>query len=177
MKICSECKQTKPLTDFYKSQWKCKPCGNLRTAKWRAANPGRVRELGRASNVKHRDKRLACAKLQYRKNVEKRKSDEKARQRRLKKAAYEAYGGNVCNCCGETEPAFLQIDHVNNDGKAHRESIGAKSLYQWLKVNGYPPGFQILCANCNFGKRINGGVCPHKTKKMEAEHGITISEV
>ena len=28
--------------------------------------------------------------------------------------------GRACSCCGETEPAFLTIDHVNNDGAEHR---------------------------------------------------------
>jgi hypothetical protein len=83
-----------------------------------------------------------------------------------------AYGGQVCACCGETEPLFLEIDHINNDGATHRRSLGYDGngkgangqTLQWLKRNGYPAGFQILCANCNKGKARNGGTCPHKTK-------------
>jgi hypothetical protein len=30
--------------------------------------------------------------------------------------------------------------------------------------NGFPPGYQVLCMNCNHGKRMNNGVCPHKER-------------
>lgn len=74
----------------------------------------------------------------------------------------EAYGG-VCACCGETDLVFLSIDHVNNDGKYHRQTVrsGAET-YAWLHREKYPPGFQVYCFNCNIGKHINGGVCPHQ---------------
>lgn len=87
---------------------------------------------------------------------------------RLKLAAYNAYGGAICNCCGDTEYRFLTIDHINNDGAQHRKSIdpksnkGSSAIYKWLKKNGYPPGFQVLCMSCNFGKYTNKGACPHQ---------------
>ena len=89
---------------------------------------------------------------------------------RIQAEIVEAYGGFKCACCGETEPMFLTIDHVNNDGAEHRRQIGAKpgsGFYQWLKSEGYPPGFQVLCMNCNFGKHRNGGVCPHQMKDQK----------
>jgi hypothetical protein len=70
----------------------------------------------------------------------------------------------VCACCGESNTKFLSIDHINNDGASHRRSLGLKNgsgLYKWLKKEKYPSGFQILCFNCNLGKQINGGMCPH----------------
>lgn len=70
-----------------------------------------------------------------------------------------AYGGK-CVCCGETEEAFLCIDHVNDDGAQHRMEIG-QSIYKWIVQNGYPSIVQILCANCNMAKSRPGG-CPHK---------------
>ena len=92
---------------------------------------------------------------------------------RLKAAAFAAYGGAVCACCGETEPAFLTIDHINGGGNKHRKSIaegtGTSKMWIWLRNNGYPPGFQILCANCNFGRWRNGGVCPHKARAVDGE--------
>ena len=63
---------------------------------------------------------------------------------------------------------FLVLDHINNDGAAHRKSMKNKSdgfgiqLYRWIIKNNFPPIFQVLCANCNMGKEMNGGVCPHK---------------
>jgi hypothetical protein len=26
----------------------------------------------------------------------------------------------------------------------------------------FPPGFRLLCSNCNFGRARNHGVCPHQ---------------
>jgi hypothetical protein len=84
----------------------------------------------------------------------------------LKDAAYAAYGGYVCLCCGETQHAFLSLDHVNGDGRQHRKEVGGcgsgSRLYLWLKRHGYPAGmFQVLCMNCNFAKG-HFGVCPHQ---------------
>lgn len=58
---------------------------------------------------------------------------------------------------------FLQIDHINNDGKEHRKASGCGSgeaMYRWLKKNNYPAGFQVLCCNCNYAK-MKYGECPH----------------
>lgn len=85
--------------------------------------------------------------------------------RKMRDWTFEAYGGAVCVCCGETEKHFLTIDHMNNDGAEHRKQIlserGSNILYVWLHKNGYPPGFQVLCQNCNVGRFRNGGICPH----------------
>lgn len=56
----------------------------------------------------------------------------------------------VCAHCGITDIDLLTIDHINNDGKQHREVVGEGShLYNWLRRNDYPDGFQVLCFNCN----------------------------
>ncbi len=83
----------------------------------------------------------------------------------LRDEVFAAYGGYKCQCCSETEPKFLQIDHVNNDGAEHRRQMkgGGNHLYGWLKKNGYPVGFQVLCANCNRAKQF--GPCPHQVAK------------
>ena|SRR3990167_3596234 len=72
------------------------------------------------------------------------------------------YYGNRCACCGEKQTEFLSIDHKNNDGALHRKKIGSH-IYAWLYNQNYPDDFQILCMNCNFGKKFNG-ICPHKFK-------------
>lgn len=56
---------------------------------------------------------------------------------------------------------FLALDHINGGGYAQRQETGGGGFYTWLKRNGYPQGFRVLCHNCNFGRQINGGVCPH----------------
>lgn len=85
--------------------------------------------------------------------------------RALRMATLMAYGGPVCACCHETMDQFLSLDHIHNNGAAQRRELGPKGLgvvfYAWLKKHQFPPGFQVLCMNCNFGKRMNDGVCPH----------------
>ena len=86
--------------------------------------------------------------------------------------AYQGYGGYCCSCCGETIIEFLTLDHINNDGAHHRRKLcnesrnisatRGRALYRWIVRNDFPPIFQVLCCNCNFGKQINGGVCPHE---------------
>ena len=44
--------------------------------------------------------------------------------------------------------------------------VGGTKFYRWLKRNNFPEGFQVLCFNCNCGKEINKGVCPHKSKNV-----------
>lgn len=94
------------------------------------------------------------------------------RDAEIKTEVFNAYGGFMCACCGETEVAFLTIDHVNNDGAEHRrqlkEESGSSHLYKWLRRNGYPAGFSVLCMNCNWGRYINGGICPHMSGNLNA---------
>ena len=82
--------------------------------------------------------------------------------RRIRKEVIEHYGGK-CVCCGESHLEFLCLDHINGNGNKHRKEIGAgANVIFWIRKNNYPIGlFQILCANCNLGKHING-ICPHK---------------
>jgi len=85
----------------------------------------------------------------------------KYRQVRREKL-FEIYG-NKCACCGESNPLFLSIDHINNDGNMHRKKLGCTSNV-WRDMINHPDKtkYQTLCFNCNFGKRMNGGICPHK---------------
>lgn len=86
--------------------------------------------------------------------------------RRMRLSVIQHYGGK-CVCCGETEEAFLCIDHVEGGGNAHRRELvsdsrgSASRMCQWLVLNGFPDGYQLLCANCNMGKERPGG-CPHE---------------
>lgn len=73
------------------------------------------------------------------------------------------YGG-ICNCCGESRLEFLAVDHINGNGKKHREEIGSKGgnkIYIWLIQHNFPSGFQVLCHNCNMAKGFYG-YCPHQ---------------
>ncbi len=89
---------------------------------------------------------------------------------KLKLEVFSHYSGGQprCKCCGEKVIEFLTIDHINGGGRKHIKSVrelrGGYVFYTWLKKNNYPKGFQILCYNCNCGKRSKKS-CPHKNQK------------
>lgn len=84
---------------------------------------------------------------------------------RLKLEVFGRYGGARCACCGETDEVFLNIDHVGGGGANHRREVlkgkGGEALYRWLKANGFPAGYRVLCFNCNFAVHRLGR-CPHE---------------
>ena len=87
----------------------------------------------------------------------------RAYNQKIKLDAVGHYGGR-CACCNESHIEFLAIDHIDGGGNAHRKSIkksGGKSFYMWLRRQGYPAGFRVLCHNCNFSYGLFGK-CPHK---------------
>lgn len=103
-------------------------------------------------------------KRYYKNNREKAIKRNKNYRNKIKLIVYNHYSNfNIkCNCCGENTIEFLSIDHVNNDGAINRTTIG-KNLVYWLYKNNFPPGFQILCHNCNFAKgKDEDHICPHK---------------
>jgi len=80
------------------------------------------------------------------------------------------YGGS-CACCGESNIVFLTIDHVNNDGAKRRRlgEPGGGLLYKKLRrQKTLDPTLQVLCWNCNMGKRMMGG-CPHQDNSFVEE--------
>ena len=137
---------------------------NQRMRDWREANRSKDREHKR----KHRNRKIANGtpeEVAALRAAESAKT--KRNQNRCRDEVYGAYGGYRCNCCNETERMFLSIDHIDNDGAEERKSGkysgGGSAFYNWLRKNNFPPGYQVLCMNCQVGKHKNGGVCPHQT--------------
>jgi hypothetical protein len=58
------------------------------------------------------------------------------------------------------------VDHIQNDGAAHRREYGGGwRIYEVIRREGYPRDrYQLLCANCNLAKG-HYGVCPHQARK------------
>lgn len=72
-----------------------------------------------------------------------------------------AHYGGECTYCGENEPMFLTMDHVNGDGNNHRKEVKFPHICLWLyrergKTGQFPPEFQVLCWSCNSAKHIYG---------------------
>ena len=67
--------------------------------------------------------------------------------------------GKRCACCGESRHQFLALDHKAGGGGKERKRMGltnAKGLFLYLIRNNFPPGYQILCHNCNLAKSFYG---------------------
>jgi hypothetical protein len=118
---------------------------------WRERHPEKYREV----SLKYRSSEKG--KLKYKEIGRRFRS-------KWRSKAFEAYGGKnpSCACCGESHPEFLTIDHINGKGNEHRKTFSGR-IESWLAKNNYPPGFQILCFNCNWAKATYG-ICPHKSK-------------
>lgn len=65
-----------------------------------------------------------------------------------------------CECCGCDIYEFLSLDHVEGNGGKHRSEIGSGRIYAWVWKNKLPPGFRVLCHNCNQAIGMYG-YCPH----------------
>lgn len=159
VRTCTICEEQKPLREFYPRSTKngekhlryyqCKRC--VKSENRRRLNLNRENFLARD--------RVYAAKMRV----------------VVKDEAFERYGGYVCACCGETEKSFLTLDHINDDGAEFRKGItkgrkntgGGQVTYRWLRRHGYPDGLQVLCHNCQWGKRMNKGVCPHQIRRND----------
>jgi hypothetical protein len=167
VKFCYVCTKNKPESEFYdyyltkRKSPKCKECVRSQVrSRYRT-----LRENGLCNDcaspvdtTKHR----VCApcrerrRRQYRKDIDHKRAYGRELKLKRKIEAYNAYGGCFCACCGDTHLEFLSIDHIDGKGAEHRRSIvkeagwRCKSVHMpnWLKKNGYPPGFQVLCMNC-----------------------------
>lgn len=92
---------------------------------------------------------------------EKTRSYARTYHQKLRHEAIMAYGGYRCACpgCDVTTPEFLGLDHIHGGGNAERRRVN-HNLFSWLKKQGWPAGYQVLCHNCNLSKGFYGE-CPH----------------
>lgn len=131
-KKCATCGETKPTSAF----WKCKP-----------------RKDGLQTSCK------TCQGVANRTRT--RTGYNRRHYSALRRTVMANYG-DKCACCSEGTLEFLAIDHIDGGGNQHRTEVGGGAKFlRWLRDNGYPAGFQILCHNCNLAKGFFGN-CPHQ---------------
>ena len=118
------------------------------------------RSNSRAYYHRHRTKCLKKSKLWRINNPKKHSNYMVKRNKDLKRFAIDLYGGK-CSCCGESDIRFLTLDHINSDGRKDPMGRG-NALYSALRNCKKRKDLQVLCFNCNCGRQINGGICPHK---------------
>jgi len=151
-RICNKCKQSLPLESFSKDlsrhdklKVSCKECSNQTRKQWSKANP-----------QKDNERQIRWAKA----NPERVNARNRRQKRKDRKALIDHYGGK-CECCGENRIEFLAIDHIDGGGTSHRLEVGkGERFYSWLRRNGFPEGFRVLCHNCNLAIGFYG-YCPH----------------
>jgi hypothetical protein len=141
--------------------------GNICRMCWKAALRARY-AMRRSNDPDFVKRKKAYGSINYsRMNREQRRAYHAAYALGLKRAALAHYG-STCQCCGEDTIEFLTLDHVNNDGAAHRKLVhGGFELYLWLRKHKYPaePQLQVLCMNCNVAKGWRGQ-CPHQRRVL-----------
>jgi hypothetical protein len=145
------------------------------------------------AGIAYRKRHTEVAKEWRKNNPEKFHATQRRAYKAIRLEALQHYSGKDipdCRCCGESMIEFLHFDHIKGDGASHRleigmrqggagreqkhkVNIGANGLPYWLKKNGWPEGFQVLCANCNLGKDT-GKYCPHELKRGVDLDGNTI---
>lgn len=143
------------IADRYVSTGRCVNCVRMDALSWARTDQGRVLRSGSSKRV-----RLSL---------------------KIEVMSHYAGGAPECSCCGETGILFLTIDHKDGLGASHRRglhlthdrvtqaaSYSASTFYRWLRSNKFPDGFQVLCFNCNAGRHLNGGVCPHQETRANA---------
>lgn len=140
----SGCKQCRVTKDSYNKTRRSKL--RLSNLCWQCRRPAHNKSLCDACRARIRLKDL----------------EEKVRAMRV-------YGNGSCSCCGECHLSFLSLDHVNGGGNRHRKQLGGSAnIYKRLRQLGYPkdPPLAVLCFNCNLGRQLNGGICPHVTDPL-----------
>jgi hypothetical protein len=139
---CSECGQM--TAEHGRAKGMCQSCYHrMARRRWSAAN--REREREKAASYHQANKVRLNSQITER--------------RRSYRTEVMARLGSRCQCCGETTPVFLTLDHVQNDGYKDRRTA-RHLIYKRVLDEGCPPErYQILCWNCNAAKALGG--CPH----------------
>lgn len=134
-----------------------------RVKRWRTEHPEKNAQYSKTYGEKHPEKLKECGRRYQ--AAHKKEINENGRKRRLKirreTLSHYSDGTLSCACCGETHIEFLAIDHINGGGTKHRKELNrGGGIFAWLKKNGFPDGYRVLCHNCNQAIGLYG-YCPH----------------
>jgi hypothetical protein len=149
-KACRDCGEVKGASDFHRCASRkdglmpfCKGCQRERSAATYSADREGKKAASRERGAADRE--------------------------RLRDQTFAAYGGE-CACCGEHEHAFLVIDHIDGGGSEERRRLNRRGwrFYAYLRDQGFPVGYRVLCHNCN-AARGSFGTCPHEHEHATKE--------
>src|SRR3989304_60385 len=133
--LCIKCRMSLPEGSVHKRCDKCRIRANQIVRNYRRNNPEKLRI---AERLRHQ-KRKATVNIAR-----------SLRSALVRIDILKHYGGLKCGSCPEARLGALTIDHIHGGGKQHRRECGqGTKFYGWLKNNAYPPGYRVLCSNCN----------------------------
>ena len=123
---------------------------------YRDANKEKLRRENSRRYQERKEKQREYSKQYYRLHAERIKANAirtgkvvRAKQR-LAVVWHYSSGTMACVQCGFSDIRALVLDHINGGGTEHRRELGCgRNVWLWLARHGFPPGYQILCANCN----------------------------
>lgn len=145
-------KLVKKDKEYYKKNREHKKAYNK---EYRLKNLGRLRKHDRDYYWRNIEKiRDYREKNSTRIALKRKEYADKIKQEVLKH--YSADSEPKCVVCSKRNSALLTIDHINESGAKERKRLrkkGGIDFYIWLKKNGFPAGYQVLCYNCNWLKR------------------------
>ncbi len=165
-KTCDNCKEKLPTIAFGKNRFKpdglqsiCKTCKKDIDKKYHECNKDKIKTKKREYYLKNKAYIVKKSSNYSVANREKCRVWSTRAKNKLKAEVFARYcNGDVKCTCGQDNIDLLTIDHVNGGGNKHRKEMGIKTagyaFYRWLYKNSYPEGFQVLCWNCNFKKRL-----------------------
>jgi hypothetical protein len=116
--------------------------------------------------IRHTEKLVAISSKWAKEHPKKHNENQRSRRDKVKAEVLAHYGRDGLRCafpeCPITDPDMLEIDHINDNGAEERkkniEEIGRMrsgiNLYDYLKIENFPPGYQTLCCNHNRKKEI-----------------------
>lgn len=140
-------------------------------AVWRSLHKHQIHEYSKQHWAKLTpDERKAINQYQKEWRLRNREKESKRHSLAFHKQKHEVlshYSKGIPICawphCGWTDEQALSIDHIKGGGRAHIKKFHIKNLYRWLRLQGFPEGFQVLCMNHQFVKRATNG----ETRKKE----------
>ena len=130
-----------------------KKCGRCKNSTNRGA---RASFCFKCARIKYLERKRNNSRERYRKNPYHVKQLQAIRRRKEKdeiRSELIKILGAKCSNCGHLDIRVLQFDHIKGGGEKHRREFSHRNQYlKCLLKNTHI--VQLLCANCNFLKRM-----------------------
>lgn len=116
---------------------------------------------------KYKARKRAYNLISYHNRKHIRLETEAVKRQEKRRQLMKDLGGIFCKKCGFNDFRALQFDHINGKGtEQRRKSNNTWTILKDIEEN--PGNYQVLCANCNWIKRIENKECA-KTRLNHAE--------